>query len=298
MKNIFYLGLLSISVVLFSCKDSGAKKTTSTGYEYDVHLAGDGKSPKPGEFVFFEMQIKKHDGTVLQDMKNVDNKPVIQIPFEKVPVQRPNPIIDLLSDVTEGDSIHLYIPRDSIPNPPAEIEGETGVVYDIVVIEVVTEDEFKARQEDQQKRMEEEKERLKGLGEEKGIFVADILNRYKSGQLDEILIKHESGLEYVIHNSGGGKKAEQGQNITAHYYGVFKNTGEMFDNSYRAGRPFSFPLGKRSVIQGWDIGFAEIRPGTDATFFVPSDLAYGQSGRGSIGPGEDLVFYVEFLSAK
>ncbi len=102
-----------------------------------------------------------------------------------------------------------------------------------------------------------------------------------------------SGLKYVDYRVGKGKVAKAGQNVTVQYRGVLMD-GTLFDQSY--GRaPFSFVLGAGNVIAGWDQGVAGMREGGKRLLQIPSDLAYGPSGQGSIPPNAPLKFEVVLL---
>jgi peptidylprolyl isomerase len=104
-----------------------------------------------------------------------------------------------------------------------------------------------------------------------------------------------SGLKYVINKKGNGTKAEAGKKVTVHYTGKLMD-GKVFDSSRDRDQPFSFELGSRQVIQGWEEGIALLREGDQATFILPSDLAYGPNGAGGvIPPNATLIFDVELL---
>jgi len=53
--------------------------------------------------------------------------------------------------------------------------------------------------------------------------------------------------------------------------------GEMFDTTDGRG-PFHFTLGKKEVIQGWDIGIAGMCKGGRRRLTIPPELAYGEEG--------------------
>ncbi len=294
-KTLFLL-CLCFSLI-YACKSDGPR-TTDNGYEYILHKEGNGQKAQKGDFVYFEMQIKKEDGTVLQDMTNLPNMPVAQIPEDGIPNKAINPVIDILGVSSVGDSISLFIPIDSIPKPPADVQADQHVIYQINIRDLKDKAAYEAQVAEDAKAKQKEMEAMKVVGEEVGTFVAGVLADYKAGKLSDKLQKLDSGLEYIIHEEGNGPLPKPGQNIVAHYYGIMKSDGNMFDNSYRSGRTFSFPLGKGSVIKGWDQGFAALKVGTKATLFIPYDLAYGEAGRPPIGPKSDLVFHVDFKEIK
>jgi peptidylprolyl isomerase len=103
-----------------------------------------------------------------------------------------------------------------------------------------------------------------------------------------------SGLQYAIDQPGTGPKPQPGQTVTVHYTGWLTN-GTKFDSSRDRGEPFSFAIGQREVIQGWDEGVADMKVGEKRTLVVPPALGYGAEGQGSIPPNSTLVFKVELL---
>ncbi len=104
-----------------------------------------------------------------------------------------------------------------------------------------------------------------------------------------------SGLKYEDTVVGKGAVATAGQNVTVHYRGKLTN-GTIFDESYKRGTPFDFPLGGGQVIKGWEEGVAGMRVGGKRKLTIPSELGYGAIGAGStIPPNATLVFDVELL---
>ena len=49
------------------------------------------------------------------------------------------------------------------------------------------------------------------------------------------------------------------------------------------------------VIKGWTEGLGFLGDGGKATFYIPSDLAYGERGNRGIEPNSVLVFDVEVV---
>jgi len=103
-----------------------------------------------------------------------------------------------------------------------------------------------------------------------------------------------SGLSYIITRLGEGRQPLPGEKVIVNYTGVMSN-GIKFDSSLDRGQPFAFELGKGQVIKGWDEGIGKLRVGTQATFVIPPQLAYGEKGRGPIPPNATLIFIVELV---
>jgi len=108
------------------------------------------------------------------------------------------------------------------------------------------------------------------------------------------VITTASGLQYSLNKSGKAKSnpPTATQTVRVNYHGQFLN-GDKFDSSYDRGQDIEFPL--NGVIAGWTEGVGMMRPCDAWTFYIPSDLAYGDGGRGSIPPKTPLVFHVQLL---
>ncbi len=122
-----------------------------------------------------------------------------------------------------------------------------------------------------------------------------------------------SGLTYKITEKGTGVKPTNGTQFYFHYAGYFED-GTLFDSSYetvsksygkfdanRAAQngyqAFPFEAGKKDgMIPGFIEGLENMAFGDKAVVFIPSNLAYGERGAGSvIPPNTTLVFELEML---
>jgi peptidylprolyl isomerase len=97
---------------------------------------------------------------------------------------------------------------------------------------------------------------------------------------------------------GHGAPAAEGKSLTVDYKGAHYDTGKAFDSSWSTGQPFTFILGARQVIPGWEQGLAGMRVGGRRELIVPPGLAYGDHGQGAILPNETIVFVVDLLDVR
>ncbi len=101
----------------------------------------------------------------------------------------------------------------------------------------------------------------------------------------------ESGLQYEVLREGDGENPEEEQRVVVHYRGTLID-GTEFDTSY-GGEPATFAL--NGVIDGFAEAIMLMKVGGHLRAFIPSELAYGDSGPPSIGPGQVLIFEIELI---
>lgn len=287
---------LAVICMVYACGENGNKGTqmTSDGFAYQIHTSSDGLKPAPGDYAYFEMDILDDKGEVLQSMRNLDQMPVIQIPTQEDAAKMPNPIVEILAQMAIGDSATLVIPMDSIPAEAMADKNFKEIRYELLLKDIKNQEGYDNQMAEERQKMESQKAALQARVGDVAQLVVTTLADYKSGALKDQVVTDESGLEYVIHEEGTGPIAQVGENVSAHYYGVLKSDGSKFDTSFDRGMPFTFTLGQRAAIDGWDVAFQKLPSGTKATLFVPYNMAYGESGRPPLIPAKsDLVFYVE-----
>jgi len=109
-------------------------------------------------------------------------------------------------------------------------------------------------------------------------------------------VKTASGLVYRTINPGNGPSPKAADTVSVHYHGTLPD-GKVFDSSVQRGQPVEFPLNQ--VIPCWTEGVQRMKVGEKAKLVCPSEIAYGDAGRGpDIPPGATLVFEVELLGIK
>jgi FKBP-type peptidyl-prolyl cis-trans isomerase FkpA len=106
--------------------------------------------------------------------------------------------------------------------------------------------------------------------------------------------KHPSGLFYQIISTGTGATPNLGSRVYITYTGKLLN-GTVFDqnnNSINTGWLL------RDLIEGWQIGLPLIRKGGSIKLLVPSSLAYGCNGTGSIPSNSVLYFDISLVDVQ
>ena len=102
-----------------------------------------------------------------------------------------------------------------------------------------------------------------------------------------------SGLQYEILKKGEGKIPTATDQVKCHYHGTLID-GTVFDSSVERGTPATF--GVNQVIPGWVEALQLMPVGSKWKLFIPSNLAYGESGAGqTIEPNSTLIFEVELI---
>ncbi|MBM3433013.1 MAG: hypothetical protein FJX92_08470 [Bacteroidetes bacterium] len=97
---------------------------------------------------------------------------------------------------------------------------------------------------------------------------------------------HSSGMLYQIVSSGAGATPTATSMVTVRYTGKLMN-GTVFDSN-ATGSPISFGLNQ--VIKGWQLGLPLIKKDGVIKLIIPSSLAYGCTGYGSI-PGDAVLYF-------
>ena len=101
------------------------------------------------------------------------------------------------------------------------------------------------------------------------------------------------GLEYKDTLIGTGDAVETGKVLTVAYKGRIMSNNEQFDE----GESYSFRLGQRRVLPGWEQGVIGMRVGGKRTLRIPPKLGFGDRWvKGTIPPNSHVEFDMELKS--
>jgi FKBP-type peptidyl-prolyl cis-trans isomerase FklB len=156
---------------------------------------------------------------------------------------------------------------------------------------MMTDDELRATMTALQQQVNQREEQQKAAAavnnkKEGETFLAE--NKKKDG-----VVTLPSGLQYKIIKTAAGKKPTEDDTVLCQYRGTLLN-GTEFDSSYTTGMPATFLV--KGLIPGFKEALEQMPVGSTWQFFIPAELAYGETGAGDVvGPNATLVFQVELI---
>lgn len=288
----YFIAILATISILASCKSGGSTqsemKETSGGYMYQTISQGNGAKAELGQYAYFNAEVVSLDGDVVFSSSETGQPGIMKL-VEAGDPTNPSPFSEILVNGNVGDSIHIYLGAEQ----GAQGSGYDSLIYKIGFFDMVDEATYQEKLQQEQLETQKRMEAAKEVEVEIASKVQDIYSGIKSGKYDGEIQTTDSGLKYIMHEKGDGAMPSAGDNVSVNYYGVRSEDGTMFDNSWKRGQSFRFPLGKGRVIKGWDEGVALLPKGSKSTLIIPGDLAYGETGSGMIKPNDELIFYIE-----
>ena len=237
-----------------------AAKTTS-GVPTQVVTKGDG-SAKPGEHdqVTMHYSVWLADGKLLESSK-MKGQPIVVAP-SKLPIAGWSEAVQLM---TKGEKRLIWLSQKQAfgdSPPPGSPEGT--VCFEIEVLDVKTMPAPPATPAD---------------------VAAPPADAEKSA----------SGLASKVIKAGTGTEKPTATSTVEVHYSGWTLDGKLFDSSVSRGQTTSFGLNQ--VIKGWTEGLQLMVEGEKRRFWIPADLAYGESPGGG-RPGGMLCFDVELVKIK
>jgi FKBP-type peptidyl-prolyl cis-trans isomerase FkpA len=293
-KQLLCATLLAAAVACTPADEQG-ELTTDLGNRYSyVDRNEDGTLPTTGDYVYFNLELRNQRDSLLMNSRDGQKPLIAEVRPDTLSAEEISPVDDVLRNLREGETALIRYNIADLPQRPPELAEDTVIVYEIEIEEVLSPDEFFTRRQTEQAEAEAGRDVVRALEPERVAFAQEVYADYTSGELDDELQATENGIRYVIHEEGDGAEAEPGKQVVVQYIGMLTDNGEIFDQSFARGEGIPFQLGTGQVIPGWDQGIDLLQVGDKATFFIPSDLAYGERGAGaSIPPDSELMFYVE-----
>ncbi len=104
----------------------------------------------------------------------------------------------------------------------------------------------------------------------------------------------DTGLASKVLQAGNGSEKPGSRDTVEVHYSGWTVDGKLFDSSEERGEKISFPL--NGVIPGWTEGLQHMVVGEKRRFWIPAELAYGETPSRPGAPSGNLTFDVELFS--
>src|SRR5437762_10333537 len=156
--------------------------------------------------------------------------------------------------------------------------------------------QMKEQQEQQEKMEKEQKERLakEEMELEKSGEITREVQAMESYLANKKISAQKTGKGTFVHieQQGTGPAAADGKYVNVKYTGKHLDTDSTFQSS-----AYSFQLGMRKAIPGWDEGLKLFKQGGKGTLYIPGFLCYGKNppAGSPFKPLEALKFDIELL---
>lgn len=259
--------LVALTVVACSSKYAGYDKSDTGLYYKLFKVSKDTVKARIGDYVSLDMRYTYKDSTLFDSKKAMGEPVRFQVP----PSDFKGDIYEGIRMMSAGDSASFIINADSLfkktfrqPSRPPFIDSNSVIYFHITLHSVSNPAGMKAN----------EQVLLKKYIEDKKITVAP----------------QPSGLYYIETVAGKGKAIDTGYWVKAQFKVSLIDGKEIF-SSYERPEPMEFECGKKFDTPGFEEGITKMLKGGKATFIVPSEIAFGEEGRGNIVPPYSTIIY-------
>jgi FKBP-type peptidyl-prolyl cis-trans isomerase len=276
------MSLTAASLLAFVSPKNDDYQKTASGLLYKIVTPGSGPQVKLGDVLKINYVQKINDSVLSDSYKTM---PVYAQADSVGAVYQPNEIFRLLH---KGDSVVILQFADSIlakmPMGGGSILKKGDKLYLTFKVEDVLANDAAAK-------ADRDKE-IKAIGDRQ---IAAIETKLKSEGIKAV--KTRKGTYVAIKNPGTGIAIDSGKVVSVKYTARTSDDGREFESN-KDSEPFTFTVGQKQVIEGWDEGMRMLKKGGKAILYVPGFLAYGpQAGPGG-KPFESLEFDVEIVDVK
>jgi FKBP-type peptidyl-prolyl cis-trans isomerase len=284
MKKLFFQPLAVILLVVFaslacSSKYPGFDKTDAGLYYKLYKVSKDTVKPKVGDWVTLDykliVKVKSKDSTLLDSRKTPQGSVRLQIP----PSDYKGDLYSGMEMMSAGDSAVFIIPADSLfkhtfkqPSRPPFVDSNSVVQFFVHLKMVENPADLKKKEDES-------------------------LSKYL--QSNNITAPPTpSGIYFLETEKGKGMKIDSGVMVKIQFTVSLIDGKQIFSTHERA-EPIEFEYGKRFDTKGLEEAVAMMTKGGKAKVIVPSALAFGEQGRGTLVPAFSTLLYdVEIVDVR
>lgn len=284
MRHILWL--LPLLAVFSSCQnpESEGYSVSPTRVPYKFRYKAEGHPPAKGDVLMLDLIVMDKDSTLLPSPV-MEGMPAAHVMNGAGLLSyRVDPIF---SKATVGDSLTVKLPASIVYRLQAPPKGVAANEFLYCHLYIKSIESFNTYQKI-------EKELLEELRANRAAKNDSLIQQYLSQNAIEAT-KNDLGVYVAMTKTGDGVLPKAEDKLYFHYR-VYLLDGTLVDESYKRGKPFDCIVGRGGIIEGLDRVFPSLPLGTEASLFIPSDLAYGEKRMGrSIPPNSNLRFDVKLL---
>lgn len=281
MKKVFFQPLAVILLVVFaslacSSKYPGFDKTESGLYYKIYKVSKDTIKARVGDWITLDYKLtvtsKEKDSVLLDSRKTQQGAVRLQIP----PSDYEGDLYTGMKMMSAGDSAEFIIPADSLfrktfkqPARPPFVDSNSVVRFFVHLQKIENPAELQKKEK-------------------------ETLTKYI--QSNNITVQPTASGIYVIETEKGkGIKIDTGMMIKLHFDVALIDGKQVFSSRDRA-EPIEFECGKRFDTPGLEEAVRLLSKGSKAKVIVPSEMAFGEQGRGTLVPAfSTLLYNVEII---
>ncbi len=274
---------LSAMMLFTACEQKfPGYKRTSGGLYYKFYSQNPtAMKPQLTDFLKVDMVCYLHD-SLYYDWQGVHKDVFTQL---QKPVF-PGDLLEAYAMMRLGDSASFYVKADSVAqkyydqDPKAVgLKADDYFRYEVRLVEVQTQDEFKANIEKMKESMEAaSRKALSDYVLENGITVTP----------------SPSGIYVIPMEKGTGRLPMKGEEVEVDF-SAWLLDGQSVGSTWESPEKLSFVIGEGLIIPGWEEIVSKMHLGERVKAIIPFNMAYGEHSVGSIPSYANLVYDVKLL---
>jgi FKBP-type peptidyl-prolyl cis-trans isomerase FkpA len=278
--------IVSIPVILFfACSrvtTSQPYSTSPSGVRYKVHVDSPGREAKVGDLVQLHIVTYNDRDSVLYTTYKYPPGPPMQVR----PAEFTGDLMSALQMFSAGDSFSIWIRTDSVKNfepKPGLLELGQDMRLTVKILKVFGgQEEYEKYEAGQKlKRVAPDTLRIRRYLDSAGLKA----------------IRTPGGVYIVTDKQGYGPPAAKDNYVIMNSTGRLLN-GTQFDKSPED-KPYKFRVGHHEALEGLDEAMLYLTRESRSRIFIPSMLAYGPGGAGTmVPPNAVVVFEVEIIDIR
>ena len=286
MKKKHFLSIafcLMATIFFMACnRQYPGYKRTPNGLYYRFYTQ-DPSAQKPEQTDFLRLSMACYlDDSLYYDWRQSESDVFVQLSDSHFK----GDLQEALHLMRVGDSASFYIKADSVAihyydQDPESVglKPEDLFRYEVKVVEIKTQDEFKADIDRiKEQKLQESKDVLAAYIKDNGITVSPI----------------ESGIYLIPVEKGKGDCPQKGDKVELDFEAKLLD-GRSIGSTFGQDEKFSFIVGEGYVIPGWEVIVPKIHVGERVTAIIPCEMAYGEHSVTGIPPYANLVYDIKLL---